>query len=84
MSIARKPKLKGGSAESVVDAVIQKGGSVAKRDAKPGKGITPVILRVPDPLLQQVDQTLEGRTIKKPRHTWLLEAIVEKLERGSK
>jgi len=84
MTITRKPQPQSAAPSPDVEAVISKGGSVAKRRATPEKDITPVVLRTPTPLLQQVDQLLEGLTIKKPRHTWILEAIAEKLERDLK
>ncbi len=80
MSVTRKPRAKAPD----VEAIISKGGSVAKRDTKSEKGTTPVVLRIPIAMLQEVDQTLEARPIKKPRHTWLLEAVQEKLERESR
>jgi hypothetical protein len=32
-------------------------------------------------ILSQVDECVKSRSIKIPRHTWLLEAVMEKLER---
>jgi hypothetical protein len=34
-------------------------------------------------MLTQIDQAVKARPIKTPRHTWLLEAIYEKLSRTS-
>ena len=39
-----------------------------------------VLLRIPDGLLTQIDHALASRKVKIPRHTWLLEAIVDKLD----
>ena len=39
----------------------------------------PVTLRVPSGLLKQVDEFLKTRSVPLPRHTWLLEAVHEKL-----
>jgi hypothetical protein len=41
----------------------------------------PIVLRLPVPLLSKVDEVVKARPIRIPRHTWLLEAIWEKLER---
>ena len=82
MAIARKPKasidIKSAAAVDI-NALIRKGGSVAgeKEEGKP----TPILLRLPSEVLSQVDTALKSRRIKTPRHTWILEAIVEKLER---
>jgi hypothetical protein len=87
MAIARKPKHQTQPEQAVdVDALIRKGGSVAGQEsAEPrqeGEGKpSPVIVRIPPDLLDRIELARQGRAVKIPRHTWLLEAIVEKLER---
>ncbi len=94
MPISRRPKDASPppAAAVDVDALILKGGSVAGQGAPdrepsrpqaaaPVKDPTPVVLRVPAALLGRVDEVLDARAVKIPRHTWLLEAVVEKLER---
>jgi hypothetical protein len=84
MAITRKPKQSPSAGKSVdVDALISKGGSVAGKNGGQGKDTVPVILRVPEDILQKVDASVQARRIKTPRHTWLLEAVLEKLERES-
>ena len=85
MAITRKPRRSSGAgAKSVdVDALISKGGSVAGKNGGQGKDAVPVILRLPEDILQKVDARVQARRIKTPRHTWLLEAVLEKLERES-
>lgn len=85
MAISRKPKQSSGAAAKRVDveALINKGGSVAGRNGGLEKSAVPVILRVPEDILEKVDASVQARRIKTPRHTWLLEAILEKLERES-
>jgi hypothetical protein len=86
MAISRKPKQLPRTAVKTVDvdALINKGGSVAGSNGEQSKDkIVPVILRVPDEILEKVDASVQARRIKTPRHTWLLEAILEKLERES-
>ena len=39
-----------------------------------------VQLRLPHGLLARIDQVIESRPVKVPRHTWFLEAITTKLE----
>ena len=88
MPIVRKPKTPSQSTSAVdVDALINRGGSVATQ--LPPETNTPqkenttatVNLRIPTHLLSRIDQSLESRPIKTPRHTWILEALHEKLER---
>lgn len=78
MAITRKPRKQAVS----VDALINKGGSVAQLSDKPDNGSAEkqVVLRVPAALLVRLDESLKQRLIRIPRHTWILEAISEKLE----
>ena len=41
----------------------------------------PVVLRVPAQLLARLDRAVDQRSVRVPRHTWILEAIAEKLAR---
>jgi len=76
--MALAPKPKPGAASVDVDALINKG--LAVRDAPP-PGDLKVILRIPAHLIARVDDALHAEPLRRPRHTWLLEAILEKLER---
>ncbi len=87
MAISRKPKPSSSAAAKTVDvdALIRKGGSIAGNNGGQGKekDAVPVILRVPEDILERIDSSVQARRIKTPRHTWLLEAVLEKLERES-
>jgi len=90
MAISKRPKptLVRSDPAVDVDALINKGGSVARPVAdlappaisKPA----PVVLRMPPDVLARIDQAVEARRVKVPRHTWLMEAVIEKLEREAK
>jgi hypothetical protein len=80
MAITRKPRQ--GRSGLDVEALINKGGSVAPQAAATQSGpVTPVTLRLPSGILKQIDAAVRSRPVKMPRHTWILEAIVEKLAR---
>lgn len=49
------------------------------RDKK--SGTVTVSLRIPVLMLKEIDEAVNGRPYKMPRHMWLLEAIHEKLTR---
>jgi hypothetical protein len=84
MAISRKPKQSSSAAKNVdVNALINKGGSVGGKNGEQERDAVPVILRVPEDILEKVDASVQARRIKTPRHTWLLEAVLEKLERES-
>ncbi len=78
MPIAKKPTPDEEKSESQINAVISKGGSVAKTDKT---GNQKILIRIPNGLLDRVDTDLSSRPLKTPRNTWILEAILEKLER---
>lgn len=85
MAISRKPKQSSGSATKHIDvnALINKGGTVGGKNGGHEREAVPVILRLPQDVLERVDASVQARRIKTPRHTWLLEAVLEKLERES-
>lgn len=83
MAISRKPKATPSDAAAVdVDALIHKGGSVAGEGAPAvRKKHSPVVLRLPPAMLANVDASVQARLVPTSRHTWIMEAIVEKLDR---
>ncbi len=85
MAISRKPKQSSSATTKHVDvnALINKGGSIGGKNGGQEKDTVPVILRVPEDILERVDASVQARRIKTPRHTWLLEAVLEKLEKES-
>ena len=40
-----------------------------------------VVLRIPSDILEGIDRAVARRRVPTPRHTWILEALVEKLAR---
>ena len=85
MTVVRRPKPASvaTAAPVDVDALISKGGSVARARAEPAAPAktAPVVLRLPPDVLARVDRAVKARQVKVPRHTWLMEAVIEKLER---
>lgn len=54
----------------------------ARRGSRDRKsGTVTVSLRIPVPMLKEIDEAVQVRPYKMPRHLWLLEAIHEKLTR---
>ena len=82
MAIARKPQAKPTPAVDV-DALINRGGSPTPQEPEDDKAPTPILIRIPAGMLAQLDAALKARPVKLPRHTWILEAIHEKLSRDS-
>jgi hypothetical protein len=61
---------------------LSKGGSAAKPQQESPKAVR-FTLQIPGPLCQDLDQLREARPLKISRHQWVLEAILEKIQRES-
>ena len=88
MAISVKPQQKSSNQnEASIAELINKGGSVSSSTPAPSQNAPKeeqtVTLRVPRELIGKLDQLLDKGIIKKKRHPWILDAIVEKLERDS-
>jgi len=79
MAISRKPQKNTAASEAAIKAVIEKGGSIAKDN--PDSGKKNLQLRLETDLINQIDEIRKKRTIPPSRHTWILEAIHEKLQK---
>lgn len=80
MAITRRPQSPSSTAK--IQALIQKGGQPARQET--GAEDSPpmaVSLRIPAPLASRLDTFLGDRLIRVPRHAWILQAILEKLDR---
>jgi hypothetical protein len=83
MAISRKPKTSEKQVrEQSINALINKGGSVAESNGKEAGGKA-ILIRIPVEALKKIDDIVSAKKIKTPRHTWLLEAVFEKLERDT-
>ena len=65
------------NSETEIAALIDKGGSAAAHAGERGGGA----LRIPTPLAERLTRALEDKMTRMPRHTWILESIVEELDR---
>ena len=84
MAVTRKPQPTKTLDPSSIDgeAVIAKGGSVARhRDVTVDTPVKTIPLRLSVTLLEQIDRAVRAQPIKMPRNTWVLHAVLEKLER---
>lgn len=69
--------------EQKAAAIIRRGGDVPSKQVHNGVGEEEkkVQLRLKDNLIDDIDGTRSTRRPKPSRHSWILEAIYEKLER---
>ena len=85
MAIRSKPRQTAPAAdERAVEAFIGKGGATPESEAPKIEEIK-LQIRTDLPLVNRIDRAREARypneKLRPSRHTWLLEAIIEKLER---
>lgn len=87
MAIARKPGNSTASEQQIETLINQGGGIAPTKLGRPTNRVerktSNVLLRMPDALLSSVDDAVEARPLPTTRHTWLLEAVFEKLQRES-
>ena len=81
MSVARRPKRPQTFDETQVTVHIDKGGTAVGHTAQAPIQNLPVALRIPGLLAERFTRALEDNMTRMPGHTWILEAIVEKLDR---
>ena len=81
--MAVTPKPKTAKAPNVdIEALISKGGGTPGERIDKGKdGTIAIVLRLPADMLDEVDAVVKARAVRMPRHTWILEAVHEKLLR---
>jgi hypothetical protein len=80
MALRSKPQQPATDDERRINALIEKGGTVPAHsngdDSKPML----VQLRLPHDLIQRIDSNRKKRTVPPSRHSWILEALLEKLK----
>ena len=85
MPVTRKPKdepalQRALSEDPEFQQYLSKGGSAAKTLPEAPKDVR-FTLHIPGPLCQELDRLREARPLKISRHQWVLEAILEKIQR---
>jgi hypothetical protein len=85
MPVTRKPQQKetatGEPSETAIRAFIERGGSVPSEESADAVRTKLVQLRLSSELIARIDAVLLARRVPPSRHHWLLESILEKLER---
>lgn len=76
MPIRSKPQQ---PSEAAVNALIERGGSVATHD-EPHAKTRNFQLRLTDETRQRIDRACEKRIVKPSWHAYIMEAILQKLE----
>ena len=85
MAISSKPKppqpIASPQSDVDVEALINKGLAIHKEEPKKLEAVKEVLMRIPTNMADRLDSAIKARPIRIPRHSWILEAILEKLER---
>lgn len=82
MALVKPPK---SALERRAEALIDRAPAVhaSKKSINEGKDEIPVTVRIPKAMLEEIEALVKARPIKTARHTWLMEAIYEKLKRDT-
>ncbi len=66
-------------------ALIKKGGRSARPDFLEEEKVSEkrISLRISEDIAERIRQAAKARPIKMPRHSWIVEAILEKLDKES-
>ena len=82
MAVSRKPKeeITQHISDKALEEYLHKGGSTAKAQSAPMKDVR-FSLTIPAAICEELDGLRASRRLKTSRHKWVLEAIVEKIER---
>lgn len=83
MPVTRKPQQRDAAStepsETAIRAFIERGGSVPSEEE--GERTRLVQLRLSPQLIARIDRVRQAQRVPPSRHHWLLESILEKLER---
>jgi hypothetical protein len=63
-----------------INELIEKGGTVAARESDGHAKPMLVQLRLSRDVIQRIDRTRKKRTVPPSRHSWILEALLDKLK----
>ncbi|MGH8549655.1 MAG: hypothetical protein ACRERU_13850 [Methylococcales bacterium] len=83
MAITKKPRANPQPDEAKVQALINKGGSVAATEPEPEAEpeFSSVLLRLPVDMLQEIDASVKRRRpVRISRQAWIIEALHERLK----
>jgi hypothetical protein len=80
MALRSKPQQQRAPAdERRINELIEKGGTVPADDSGKSKPML-VQLRLSRDLIQRIDRNRKKRTVPPSRHSWILEALLDKLK----
>ena len=70
-------------AEEQINALIEKGGTVATDTSMTNGKLMLLQLRLSKDVVQRIDRQRNKRIVPPSRHAWILEALLEKLKKDS-
>ena len=85
MAVSRKPvnNPRQSADSKALQDYIQGGGSTARTEQSPTQHEIRQSVSIPSPICQDLDTLRLNRLIKTSRSRWILEAVVEKIERDA-
>lgn len=82
MALRAKP-IQDSKAEEQINALIEKGGTVATDTSTTNGKLMLLQLRLSKDVVQRIDRQRNKRIVPPSRHAWILEALLEKLKKDS-
>lgn len=82
MALRAKP-IQDTKAEEQINALIEKGGTVATDSSTTNGKLMLLQLRLSKDVVQRIDKQRNKRIVPPSRHAWILEALLEKLKKDS-
>lgn len=82
MALRAKP-IQDTKAEEQINALIEKGGTVATDSSTTNGRLMLLQLRLSKDVVQRIDKQRNKRIVPPSRHAWILEALLEKLKKDS-
>jgi hypothetical protein len=80
MALRSKPQPANADDERLINELIEKGGTVPADDHSGKSKPMLVQLRLSRDLIQRIDRNRKKRTVPPSRHSWILEAMLDKLK----
>lgn len=82
MALRAKP-IQDSKAEEQINALIEKGGTVATDTSTANGKLMLLQLRLSKDVVQRIDRQRNKRIVPPSRHAWILEALLEKLKKDA-
>ncbi len=75
------PSISARNAAKKTAKTLPKAGTAVGKRSTAAREVIPVNLRIEPATLEQINASVQRRRVRTSRHTWIMEAVIEKLDR---